>query len=183
MKKLNLGLAVLAFGAASTAFATPTGTIDFTGTLVDGTCDAKVNGGTENGSVTLPIMNVASLAVKDAVAGDTPFTITLTGVGCEASSKIATPYFESDSAKVNADGRLINNATTDKADKVDIQLVTSNKIAIDLNKTANDQVTTSPIDNGTTNSKDFKYFARYYATDVVKKGNIASSISYSIFYK
>lgn len=182
MKKLNLGLAVLTLGAASTAFATPTGKIDFTGLLVDDTCIATVNGGTADGSITLPTMNIASLTAANAVAGDTPFTITLTGTGCEASSKIATPYFESEPTKVNAAGRLINTATVDKADEVDIQLVTSNKTVIDLNKTANTQETTTAVANGA-NTNEFKYFARYFATDTTTNGNITSSVSYSIFYK
>ncbi len=188
MKKLNLGLAVLMLGAVSTAFAEPTGTINFTGTLVDGTCEATVNGGAADGSLTLPTMNIASLANADEVAGDTPFTIRLTGAGCTAMlggvSKIATPYFEAESTKVNTEGRLINKASTDKADKVDIQLVNSNKTVIDLNEPANTQITTTGVvDPKDTNIADYKYFARYYATDTAVKGNIEASVRYSIFYK
>lgn len=185
MKKLNLGLAVLALSTASTAFADPTGTIAFTGTLLDGTCDAKVNGGTADGNATLPHMNIASLTAANATGGDTPFTITLTGTGCTGGGKVATPYFESEPTKVNAAGRLINTKTpaADAAKNIDLQIVTSDKTVIDLNEPANTQVTTTPVDNGTANSKDFKYFARYFATAAAEKGEVTASVSYSIFYK
>ncbi|MCU4639190.1 fimbrial protein [Acinetobacter courvalinii] len=188
MKKLNLGLAVLAFGAASTAFATPTGTIDFTGTLLDGTCAATL-GSTTNpgGDVTLPIMHINTLNAKDQVAGDTPFIIKLTGAGCSATvggaTKIATPYFEADPTKVNAAGRLINaDTSTDGAKNIDIQLLTENKTKIDLNEPANTQITATGKDLGS-NVTDFQYFARYYATDAAEKGKVAASVSYSILYK
>lgn len=185
VKKLTLGLSVLAISAASTAFATPTGTITFTGTLVDGTCAATVGGGSSaSGSFALPTMNIASLTATNAVAGDTPFIIKLSGVGCTAGSKIATPYFEAEPAKVNAAGRLINTTTpdTDAAKNIDIQILTSDKTVIDLNEPANTQTTTVGVDNGT-NIKDFKYFARYFATAAAEKGDVEASVSYSIFYK
>ncbi len=70
--------------------------------------------------------------------------------------------FEAESTKVNTEGRLINKASTDKADKVDIQLVNSNKTVIDLNEPANTQITTTGVvDPKDTNIADYKYFARY----------------------
>ncbi|MFV5193029.1 fimbrial protein [Acinetobacter sp. 'aerobic (ED)'] len=186
MKKLNLGLAVLTLGAVSTVFAAPTGTINFTGTLVDGTCDATIGSTSSvNGDFILPTVNIASLAAANETYGDTPFIIKLSGAGCKTTGgtvKIATPYFEADPTKVNAAGRLINTASSDKADKVEIQLVTSTKDVIDLNEAPVTQKTTTGIDLGS-NVTDFKYFARYFATDTAAKGNVEGSVTYSILYK
>lgn len=187
MKKLNLGLAVLALGTASTAFAAPTGTINFTGTLVDGTCKATF-GSTTNpgGDVTLPTVSTDTLAAAAETYGDTPFVIKLDGTGCSATvggtTKIATPYFEADPTKVNAEGRLINTATTGAASEVDIELVTSTKDVINLGDTPVAQKTTTGVDQGS-NVTDFQYFARYYATDKATAGNVEASVTYSILYK
>lgn len=186
MKKLNLGLAVLALSAASTAFAAPTGTINFTGKLLDSTCDASLVGASPagtSGSFTLQTMNIAGLAKAGDTIGDIAFTIKLTGTGCTDGGIIATPYFEAETTKVNAAGRLINTATGATAAKnVDIQIVTANKTAIDLMKPALTQEVTTGVDNGA-NTKDFTYYARYFATGAAEKGDVTSSVSYSIFYK
>jgi len=180
---MNLSIAVLAISAASTAFAAPTGTITFQGQLVTGTCGATIGStSSADGSVTLPTMHVNNLSAVNQTGGDTEFTIKLTGVGCEASGKIATPYFESEPAKINAAGRLINTAVTAPATNIDIQLLTFDKTVIDLNEPANTQITPTGVTAGT-NIKDFKYFARYFATDAAGDGSVGASVSYSLFYK
>lgn len=187
MKKLNLGFVVLALSAASPAFAASTGTISFTGSLVTGTCTATVNGGSSaSGTTDLPIVNIASLATANATYADTPFKITLTGAGCASSSKFATPYFESEPAKVNSAGRLINTVTSgDEAENIDIQIVTSDKRVINLNAPASTQETPTAVvaGSGATATRTYNYFARYFATAAAVEGDVESSVSYSIFYK
>jgi major type 1 subunit fimbrin (pilin) len=182
MKKLGLGLVVLAMSAASTAFAAPAGVITFNGELVDGTCDASVGGGSASSTVDMSQVPAVALAAATDVAGKTPFKITLSGTGCEAAGKIATPYFDFDSAKVNADGRLVNTEVTDPATNVDIQLLTNADAPIDLTKPATTQETSAAVVvDPTTN--DFNYSAQYYATDAATAGGVAADISYSIVYK
>ncbi|EKU56495.1 fimbrial protein [Acinetobacter sp. WC-323] len=184
MKKLSLGLALLAICATSTTFAA-TGVITFTGQLVAGTCSANVAGsGNASASVTLPTVNTAALGAANATAGTTAFKINLTGTGCTASGPssstlIATPYFESEVAKVNAAGRLIN---TGAATGVDVQLLTNNQTVIDVNAPAPTQSSSVGVSAGT-NSNDFNYFARYFATAATTAGAVTSSVSYSIIYK
>lgn len=181
MKKLSLGLALLAVCATSTTFAA-TGVITFTGQLVAGTCSANVAGsGNASASVTLPTVNTAALGAANATAGTTAFKINLSGAGCTASSLNATPYFESEVAKVNAAGRLINTATSG-ATLVDIQLLTNNQTVIDVNAPAPAQSSSVGVSAGT-NSNDFNYFARYFATGATTAGAVTSSVSYSIIYK
>jgi len=179
MKKLSLGLALLAVCATSTTFAA-TGVITFTGQLVAGTCSANVAGsGNASASVTLPTVNTAALGAANATAGTTAFKINLTGTGCTASSLNATPYFESEVAKVNAAGRLIN---TGAATNVDVQLLTNNQSVIDVNAPAPAQSSSVGVSAGS-NSNDFNYFARYFATGATTAGAVTSSVSYSIIYK
>ncbi|WP_202743778.1 fimbrial protein [Acinetobacter calcoaceticus] len=177
MKQLGLGLAVLAMSAASSVFAA-TGTITFNGEIVAGTCDPSV-GGAASGTVTMLPANEGQLKTAADTAGATPFKITLKGAGCTAGTKIATPFFESESAKVNADGRLIN---TGAAEKVDIQLLNSTGAVIDLNKPAATQELSTGVDVGG-DANDFNYQAQYYATDAAVAGTVVGSVSYSVFYK
>ena len=181
MKKLGLSLAVLAMSAASTAFAAPVGTITFTGELVTGTCDPTV-GGAASGSVTLPSVNGKALAAPGDTAGDSAFKITLTGPGCDAGGKIANPYFEPETAKVNPAGRLINTETD--TDMVDIQLLTDAGTVIDINKPFGTQEASAPVAAGP-DTNDFNYKARYYAAADASAaaGAVAASVSYNILYK
>lgn len=175
MKNLSLALALMGACAATSTFAA-TGTVTFNGKLVAGTCGATVNGGTASQTVTLPTVHVSSLGAVAATAGTTPFTITLTGQECKDGTTTATPYFESEVAKVNAAGRLIN--TTTATDLVEVQLLNNAGTVINVNDISTTQAT-SVSATGT-----FNYSARYYATAAATTaGAVTSSVSYSIIYK
>ncbi|BAP36415.1 putative type 1 pili major subunit [Acinetobacter guillouiae] len=184
MKKLSLGLATLVLSATSTVFAA-TGTINFSGSLVGETCDAGMEGGEAAGNVTMPQVNITSLATAGTTAGVTPFKINLKGAGCVDQAKTATPYFEYEVAKINALGRLINDAEADAATNVEIQVLNDSQKVIDLTASAATQTTSVgvPVGAAPDNSNDFNYYARYFSTGVAGEGKVNASLSYNIFYK
>lgn len=193
MKKLNLFLLTTFLTASSSVFAID-GTITFNGELVDSTCTPTVTGSSTSGAskgnatVTLPTLNVSALSQAQATGGLTGFNIQLNGgdgttSGCvagDSNSKIATPYFESETAKVNQNGRVINtNAIT--GSKVDIEILNDKQQAININDDAKTQLVSSAIIDK--NNYKYKYFARYYAVDKAVAGPVNGTLSYSIIYK
>lgn len=181
MKKISLLIVSISVLFANTTFAA-TGTVTFNGKLVTATCNANVGGTTLSGTdVILPTLHIGALAAENATAGTTPFTITLTdgsGSACaQSNGLIATPYFESEVAKVNSAGRLINTDDT-TGSVVDVQLLNSAGTVININDSSVTQATSKGTAAGV-----FNYSARYYATAPAVAGNVTSSVSYSIIYK
>ncbi len=181
MNKIQFGLALIGICAASTSSFSSEGTISFEGKLVSGTCSPSVGGGGASSTVTLPTLNTSSLLTANSTAGAKAFEIILEDgdddPGCASDGKYATPYFEYDAAKVDANGRLINTAT-DGAENVVIQLLNNTNTPIDLVKDLNSQITSTASDNTT-----YKYTARYFATGPAGAGPVSGSISYSFIYK
>ena len=63
-----------------------------------------------------------------------------------------------------------------------VSLLTNNQTVIDVNAPAPTQSSSVGVAAGT-NSNDFNYFARYFATAATTPGAVTSSVSYSIIYK
>ncbi len=177
MKKTLLvaALSVSAFSAVHAA----DGTINFKGNVTDNTC--TVNNPTSGTAlnVVLPDVSTKSLAAKGAVAGRTPFAITLES--CDGASVNASFQIGSDVDPLT--GRL-KNATADGAKNVQIQLVNTEGEAIDLLKTNTDgtQVGTQWVDMSN-KAAVLNYGAEYYATDAAVAGAVTAKIEYTLAYK
>lgn len=177
MKKIKLGLAIIGLGlASSTVLAAADGTVTITGKIVDQTC--TLGGTSGNYTVVLPTVGKATLGASGTTNGDTKFTINLTN--CPTGN--IGIYYDNTNANVNAAGRLNNTATTGAATKVDIQLLNSNKVAIDLTKdrTAQNIQSTNVATNGGSAAIDF--YARYFATAAATAGDITTSATYYVVY-
>ncbi|TCM69083.1 major type 1 subunit fimbrin (pilin) [Acinetobacter calcoaceticus] len=179
MNKYQIGFMLVATALTSTSVLAADGVITFSGNVVGETCKVDVNGaGSATTTVTLPTVNASSLATANQTAGTTPFNIALTGAGCTSNSMTAKPYFEPETSKVNANGRLIN---TGAAKNVDIQLLNQAQAPIDLSKDSSSQLFATG--NTTADKTTYNYFARYFATGKSEAGPVNSSVSYSIIYK
>lgn len=179
-----LAVIVCSAGAA----AAQDGTITFTGSIADVTCD--ISGGDDANptqgpdfTVTLPQVSATALKNKGQRAGDTRFKINLSGGNC-TNGKVASAYFElahPTSIDVNT-GDLIN--TIDKAsggaDQVQIGLSDKNKKAFNLT-TVNANPQTVTIAN---NQATLEYWAQYVAqeNDAVTAGKVTAEVAYSIKY-
>ncbi|MBS0041125.1 type 1 fimbrial protein [Shewanella sp. M16] len=175
MKKLTLSVLVLSGLFAANAQAN--NTITFQGEVSDETCEVAINGNTGNQTVLLPTIPATALAAVSATAGETSFTISVSGCSAAASALPIDTVFVGSS--VTSNGNLGN---TGSAQGVSIQLL--------------DAVAGSPVDltNGasvtglnvaigeTSASHDFA--VQYYAEDAtVIAGSVISSVQYAISYQ
>ncbi|WP_081232304.1 fimbrial protein [Pseudomonas chlororaphis] len=171
-------MSVVGMLLASQVHADDTGTITINGALKSPTCDAKVNNGTADGTVTLPTVATSLLASATQVAGNTPFTINLTG--CDPAGSVA-PYFQNNQATVNAAGRLINTATGTPALFVELQLLNATHGVINLNSAVLAQNTGSAKVDAT-GSATLNFSIQYYATQQTTAGPVSSTLTYIINY-
>ncbi|CAM2766637.1 major type 1 subunit fimbrin (pilin) [Pseudomonas gessardii] len=162
--------------ASQFASATPTtGTITFTGALVADTC--LIGGGSNDLSVSLPSVQTTSLAAAGQTAGDTPFSIVLSG--CSPSVPVRAFFSSASSGIDGATGRLKN---TGLATNVQVQLLNSASAPIALNNaTAAAQGDTLKTTNAT-GAATLTYTARYFASDATGAGSVNSSVMYEIVY-
>jgi len=175
MKKVAMiSLGLLLAAAQVNAAEASDGTITFNGQIESQTCTVKVNGGTNNATVTLPTVAASLLNAAGLTAGSTRFTIDLSA--CSTKTGDVYAYFEQ-GANVNANGRLTNTGT---ATNVDLQLLDGAGKA--LNAGSTDQSTSPTTAALADGAATLTYAAQYYATAAATAGTVASSVTYSINY-
>ncbi|MGQ8773425.1 fimbrial protein [Serratia sp. NA_112.1] len=176
-----LALAVSTVGISSFAAQAADGTITFNGKVTDQTCTISTPGG-KDFTVTLPTVSASTLATQNSTAGRTPFAINLTQC---SRGQVAT-YFEPGATVDFNSGRLNNQARTDAATNVQIQLLGSNNqflpiLAAGANGAQqNSQWVTVANDAGSAN---LNYYAEYFATSAAGAGDVTSSVQYTIIYQ
>ncbi|MGH1382847.1 MAG: fimbrial protein [Shewanella xiamenensis] len=174
MKKLTLSALVLTalFGANAHA----NNTITFLGEVSDQTCEVAINGATANPTVLLPTVSTADLATAGSVAGETPFTLSVSG--CTINATQALPIktvFVGNSVTVA--GNLGNTGTATNVSLQILDAVGGN--AVDLTGVATvDGLNVAAGDS--TASHDFA--VQYYAEGAATAGTVVSSVQYAISY-
>jgi major type 1 subunit fimbrin (pilin) len=144
--------------------------------LVADTCLIS-GGGTNDFAVTLPSTQTTDLADAGETAGDTPFSIALTG--CSPSVPVRAFFSSASSGIDGSTGRLIN---TGLATNVQVQLLNSASAPIALNganaTAQGDTLKTTDASGAAT----LDYTARYYATGATGAGSVKSSVMYEVVY-
>jgi major type 1 subunit fimbrin (pilin) len=160
------------------------GTITFQGEVVDVTCDVTGGGGasgTGDLTVTLPKVAVSALAASGSTAGETPFSLNLSGVGC-ADGKTAQMFVETASSVLvdPATGNLRNGTPPGSggADNVQVELLNPATNA-QINLATNNNQPSAAID---ANTATLNYVARYSATGTTTAGTVNSDLTYSMIY-
>lgn len=154
-----------------------TGTITFNGELTTNTCNVSVNGGSASDTVTLPTVSEGMLDTAGKTAGQTRFTLGLSG--CSGSLLTASAYFEAGTG-VNGDGRLVS---TGSAKNVDLQLRDGSNAGAVIKAGSTGQVSDTHYVALASGAASLPYTAEYYATGKAVAGNVKSSVTYSIQYK
>lgn len=174
MKKLTLSALVLTalFGANAHA----NNTITFLGEVSDQTCEVAINGATANPTVLLPTVSTADLAAAGSVAGETPFTLSVSG--CTINATQALPIktvFVGNSVTVAG-----NLGNTGSATNVSLQILDAvGGNAVDLTGVATvDGLNVAAGDS--TASHDFA--VQYYSDGAATAGTVVSSVQYAISY-
>jgi major type 1 subunit fimbrin (pilin) len=176
-KSINmLALALIITGSAQGA---STGTLSFTGEMSATTCSASVNGAGPSGSVTLPTISISSLDAASKQAGNTLFTIQLSG--CSGTLKTATASFEQVADGAGLQGAVIKNSGTAGSVGIVIYDAATNGF-IHLEDTATQETynTWYDISSG---SATLRYSVRYYAFAATTPGTVIAKANYTLIYK
>jgi major type 1 subunit fimbrin (pilin) len=183
MKKTLLTAALLtAFGVAAvapSAASAADGTITITGKVVANTCTFSVNGGSASSTVQLPVVFTTALTAAGNVAGNTPFTIKVSG--CDPNLTSVQEQFGG--SNINAtDGNLKNIATATSpqtvAGNVEVQLLSGTGAVINLNNNNN-----SPVGTLSSGGVTLSYQAQYYATAAASAGQVSTTVTYTTQYQ
>lgn len=167
---LVAGLGLVAFAPGALA---SDGTITINGQIAAATCTVAVTG-TSGSTVTLPTVATSVLGAAGQTAGQTAFSIGLSG--CSSGVTKAATYFEA-GPTVNAAGRLNN---TGSAANVNVQLLNSDNSVITVGTAApTTGAGTASVSSG---SATLNYFARYYATAASGAGTVATTVQFSMVY-
>ena len=183
MKKILTSLAAIAcFGMAATAAHATDGVVNFEGMVVDVTCSISVGNGV-GGVVRLPSIAAHALQNPDTTAGDTNFSLVLTGCTGGNGKKVVAE-FENHMASINQDGRLINmmETATDGATGVELEVldkVTGDRII--LGDPSQLQATNVAIAN---EAATLEYVVRYFSpSGSATAGRVSSMLPYTIIYQ
>jgi len=162
---------------STSALAASDNTINFQGEVSDETCSVAVNGNAASPVVLMPTVSKADLATSGATAGQTSFTVGLTGCTANAttSTKVSTVFVGNN---VSSSGNLTNTGT---AQNVEVQLLDPQDAVINLTSgyTGSGDLT---LKTGETEASA-TYNAQYYATGAATAGTVAASLQYAVTYQ
>lgn len=181
--KLSCAIALIGLAMTSRAANASDGTITFTGMITSQTC--SINGtaadGARNISVSLPRATQTSLTALNSTAGDTAFTISLTG--CTPEEGRVHTRFEPGATVHAASGELITSGAG-ASSSLRIQLLNGNGTVINVgapDATQGSVAQNIPVGGAVT----LNYIARYKraaTTPVLGAGAIAATVTYSLIY-
>lgn len=152
------------------------GSIEVNGNITASTCTVNVNNQT-NPTLNLGTVNTTDLAFSGSTGPATNFTLNLTS--CSATVSIASVTFEG-----NADAAMSsafkNEATTNAANNVGVQIYDSNSMALKPNISFN----ISNFINVANASASVPFSARMIAVDdTATAGNFVSHADYTVSYQ
>ncbi|GLK87075.1 fimbrial protein [Pseudomonas turukhanskensis] len=190
---------IMAMAATAQTAMADSGTIEFEGAITATTCDVTVNGQTNDALVTLPTISQSLLKTEGAVAGRTPIKFELTdcilavanpdptATTDPALQGFAKVYFNAATGTdfINPAGRLdIDDTIADAATNVNLQILGTDNVAMDLSQDVDLQGTaaSTKIENG---AATMMYGVQYYATGATGAGigKVSSSVGYEIHYE
>ncbi|MBK0122585.1 type 1 fimbrial protein [Pantoea sp. S61] len=175
--KTLLSLVITCVLFSASAGAASDNTINFQGEVSDETCSISVNGNAASPVVLMPTVSKSDLSASGNVAGQTAFTVGLTGctANSASSTKISTVFVGNN---VTANGNLANTGT---AQNVEVQLVDSKDAVINLTGgyTGDGDLTLAADET----ESSATYNAQYYANGVAAAGTVAASLQYAVTYQ
>ncbi|HEF5874735.1 TPA: type 1 fimbrial protein [Burkholderia cenocepacia] len=171
----SIATAVMAF--APLAAHAYDGTVTFSGALTGASCEIKVNGANNNGTVQLPTVGAGQLAAKGKTSGATNFKIQLSK--CQNAGQTVRAFFEAGPNVDNTDGTLINRAASNAAKNVAVQLLDTQGNPLKAGDDGQRAVAPVALKDG---AADLIYSAQYIAQDKTEAGSVSTSVTYSIDY-
>ncbi|MGC1065325.1 fimbrial protein [Pantoea agglomerans] len=176
-RTLNLAVLISAGLVSASVFAASDNTINFQGEVTTETCSVSVNGNNASPVVLMPTVSTSDLAASGATAGDTTFTVAVSGCAGDSTSatKISTVFVGNN---VSAAGNLSNTGT---AKNVEVQILDPKDAVVNLTSgyTGSGDLT---LQTGET-SGSATYSARYYASGTPTAGTVTASLQYAVTYQ
>lgn len=173
MNKIALMMAGLVLSTAALA----DNTIRFQGEVADQTCDISINGNASTPLILLPTVAANSLASSGLTAGQTPFTVALTGCTAAGSATSISTVFVGNN--LNANGRMGNTGT---AGNVSLRLVDPAAPTAPLDLTGQTGAAGLVLASGAT-SASHDFAVQYYAEGAVTPGSVLGSVQYAVSYQ
>ncbi len=179
---LVAGLAIACGALAPTALAaqggSPDGTITINGLVAANTCAVAVTGGSGN-TITLPTVFSTSLSAAGNTAGNTPFSINLTG--CDKNLTSVYTWWTGGNI-VAGDGNLKNTLTTNNATNVEVRLLNGDSSTINL--AGGQGAQNSKSATFSSQAATLNYIAQYYAlAGGATAGQVSTSVSFTLVYQ
>ncbi|WP_228397056.1 fimbrial protein [Limnobaculum xujianqingii] len=182
LKNVFLSAAIVAALGTTAAQAASNGTVNFTGEVIDQTCDITIDGNTSPATVALDAVDKAQLASPGATAKRTGFNIGLSNCSGTATVTKASAFFENGATVDPINYRLLNTLTgATAATNVQLQLLdatTGTPIQVG-NPSQSTNSTTYDLTSG---SATLPYAVEYYATGAATPGLVASAVNFTINY-
>ena len=173
MNKVALMVAGLVLSTAALA----DNTIKFQGEVADQTCDISINGNASTPLILLPTVAATSLVAAGTTAGQTPFTIGLTGCTASGSATAIKTVFVGNN--LTANGRMGNTGT---AKNVSLRLVDPATPGTPLDLTGQTGAAGLVLAaDATTAAHDFA--VEYYSEGNAAPGSVLGSVQYSVSYQ
>lgn len=175
---LAAACATLAPAALAAQGSTPDGTITINGLVAANTCAVAVTGGSGN-TITLPTVFNTNLSAAGATAGNTPFSINLSG--CDKNLTSVYTWWTGGNV-VPGDGNLKNTLTTNNATNVEVRLLNGDSSVINLAGGQGAQNSKSATFSG--QAATLNYIAEYYAlAGGATPGQVSTSVSFTLVYQ
>lgn len=155
------------------------GVVRFHGVIASPTCVINGGNGGEHFMVNLPTVSASHFAARGATAGQTRFTITLSG--CGGAGTHVRANFHKDAMVDAASGRLlVNQHDAHAAKNIQVELAGADGAPVVIG--GSQQATGYfPIDRH--GNAELVYLVRYYATGKVTPGQVDSQVTYVLEYQ
>lgn len=178
-KKLSAWfIGLFAFSVVPSVFAVDTGTVTFTGKIIEDTCDVNVNNMGANGTVTFSDLYPSAFGADDAEGESQAFDIALTG--CDTN--ISNINIKFDGTRVANKGEEVLQATG-SATNVGIRLLDWSNAAVKFD--GSEPLTGSDKQLGTTGETTFSYTAKVVQVGdaAPTAGTYTAEATYSLIYR
>ena len=174
MNRIVLFLAMTA--APGLTFAANTNVITFNGQVASQTCTVSVNGSAANPVILMPTVSAAALTAVGSTAGETPFTISVSGCTAPTSNLAIKTAFLGNN--VTSAGNLANAGT---ASNVQVQLLNAaGGSAVVLNGITS--VSGLTLNSGAT-SASHDFAVRYISeAGAATAGTVSATAQYALDY-
>lgn len=186
---ISVALLSISNASAATANSVAGGTITFSGSVSDTTCNVTTNNG---GDFTVNLMPVTTTNIGKTIGvvstGATPFTMSISG--CEGYSSTSTTaqalQISFSGSNVSDDNKYLKNATG-TASGVGIAITSDGSNAVDLNTAIKTGLSTSTSDGtsyDTAPQGNVTLYANYYNYGGASAGTgtVVSSVTYTFSY-